>query len=93
MFLNNKNIISKIKKSKVTDYAALKFALFAKIKRQIEISTCDPIKCKNFILFLSSCMGKSIRMKCNFDSITNLYSKVCVKWPLKYRQNKDLNDN
>ena len=42
VFMNNKNIISKIRRSKVTDYAALKLQLK---------SSHDPFKCMYHISF------------------------------------------
>ena len=40
MFLKNRNISSKIKRSKVTDYAALRFSLFYNVRNKPENSIC-----------------------------------------------------
>ena len=29
---------------------------------------------------------------CNCSHLGHMYSKTCLKWPLKNRQNRDLND-
>ena len=38
MFLKNKNIIFKIRRSKVTDYAALKFYMFAQVNFHVNMN-------------------------------------------------------
>ena len=46
-------------------------------------------KMDNSILFVSVCIGESIRIK-RIKKISNMYSKTCLRWPLKNRQNNDL---
>ena len=53
VFLKNKNIILKIRRSKVTDYAALTYDLKRKLKKSKNVHSCrlSLFKERNFFIF------------------------------------------
>ena len=67
--------------------------------RRVEISLYLTIRA--LVLVISTC--RLVILACNLKILTSYepaneiwvliaYSKTCLKWPLKKRQNKDLND-
>ena len=56
MFLKNKNIIFKIRRSKVTDYAALK-EQFLKVEKLTFTALGDHLECYYFIIHVLYCVA------------------------------------
>ena len=57
MFLKNKNIIFKIRRSKVTDYAALRSVIL--LQRHVALSNCSVIVFKSFAILSARSVDNS----------------------------------
>ena len=66
MFLKNKNIISKIRRSKVTDCAALRVLLIDKLNSSLELHVYDQTpNLVNFVLMSLTANHASFMLKAN----------------------------